>query len=340
MSFLWQVVKSIFLVNIFLLAVLLAAIAYIFFLRYAEPSPDAWNAHATISDLSTFRYEKVKTNGIHLNVVTAGPKTGPLVVLLHGFPETALLTWHHQIGPLAQAGYHVVAPDQRGYNTSDKPEGISAYILQELVADVIGLFDHYNASQAYLCGHDWGAVISWHVAMRHPERLKKLAIMNGPHPGAYLTYLKSHPVQLLKSWYVFFFQLPYLPEAFLSRENYRSVRAMLAESSVHGKTFSQDLFPRYIQAWSEEGELTAIINWYRAAIQINSREASIYETATIRPETLILWGEQDKALELGLVEASLNKCEKGKVIYFADGTHWINRDNADEVNNHLLDFLK
>ncbi|HEX2979920.1 MAG TPA: alpha/beta hydrolase, partial [Anaerolineaceae bacterium] len=120
---------------------------------------------------------------LRLHAEVAGPVDGPLVVLLHGFPEF-WYGWRNQIAPLAQAGFHVVAPDQRGYNLSDKPAGIGAYHLDALAADVLSILDHFKREQAFVVGHDWGAAVAWHLAIHHPERVERLAILNVPHPGA------------------------------------------------------------------------------------------------------------------------------------------------------------
>src|SRR5512146_911539 len=153
----------------------------------------------------------IYTNGIRLHAVTAGPENGPLVVLLHGFPEY----WGGfagQIGPLAGAGYHVVAPDQRGYNLSDKPRDVGAYRISELARDVIGIIDHFGREKAALVGHDWGAAVAWDTTIHFPERIERLAILNVPHPAAMARALSGFTRQVLRSWYIYFFQVPALPE--------------------------------------------------------------------------------------------------------------------------------
>jgi pimeloyl-ACP methyl ester carboxylesterase len=262
-----------------------------------------------------------------------------LVVLLHGFPETALLSWHYQIGPLADAGFHVVVPDQRGYNTSDKPEGVHSYAAAETTADVIGLLDHYNANSAYITGHDWGAMVAWRVAIFHPDRVKKLVILNVPHPGVFMPYLQSHPSQLLKSWYIFFFQLPFLPEFLFTRENFRAGRSLMEMSSIKGKTFTTDVIPLYVQGWSQPNEVEAMINWYRASIRIDAFKPKL-DKSRVRPDTLILWGEKDVALEAGMVEPSLALCDNGKAIYFPEASHWVQHDEPTHVSQHLIDFFR
>src|SRR5205814_3804374 len=143
-----------------------------------------------------------------LNVIESG--SGPLVVLLHGFPEF-WYSWRKQIPALAEAGFHVVAPDMRGYNLSDKPHGVGAYRTHILARDVATLIARYGAQRAHVVGHDWGAVIAWTFAMAYPDGLDRLAVLNVPHPIVSIRALRSL-AQLRRSWYVFFFQLPYLPE--------------------------------------------------------------------------------------------------------------------------------
>jgi len=302
--------------------------------------PTSWNPTRSIGDLSKLHFERVKTNGIYLNVISTGPTNGPLLVLLHGFPETALLSWSSQFEAFAQAGYHVIAPDQRGYNTSDKPEGISSYVTDELVADIIGLFDHYKAQEAFVVGHDWGSVVAWQLGIRHSDRVKKIAVLNVPHPLVFLKYVRSHVSQALKSWYIFFFQLPYVPEFVFTRENCRVGRSMLATSSVEGHTFSPDLIPRYLQGWTEKNAMSSMINWYRAAVQIESLKTPDPERIVVRSPTLVIWGKKDTALEAEMADLSVKLCENGRAVYFEDATHWVQHDKPVEVATHIIDFFR
>ena len=159
----------------------------------------------------------LKTNGIRLHVVQAGPNSGTPVVLLHGFPEH----WYgfrKQIPAFVRAGCRVIVPDQRGYNLSDKPGGVKAYNLRELVNDVIGLIDALKYDKVNLVGHDWGAAVAWMLALWHPERVHRLGILNVPHPLVMRRFLSHDFEQIRRSWYIFFFQLPWLPEAGSARE--------------------------------------------------------------------------------------------------------------------------
>jgi pimeloyl-ACP methyl ester carboxylesterase len=207
--------------------------------------------------------ERITCNGVTLNVIRAGPTNGAPVVLLHGFPEPASLCWQRQIRPLGEAGLRLLAPDQRGYNTSDKPEGVAAYTLDVLAADVLGILDAQGLPTAALVGHDWGGIVAWWTALRHPQRVERLAILNAPHPVAGQRYILTHPRQMLKSWYVFFFQLPGLPEAHLKRGNWRPLCRALQKTNRPG-IFTENDLDEYRRAWSEPGAIKAMINWYRA----------------------------------------------------------------------------
>ncbi len=179
------------------------------------------------------RLSRIASNGVTLNVAQAGPEAGPPVILLHGFPEP-WSCWRHQIGPLAEAGYRVVAPDQRGYGRSEKPGRVADYALDVLAADVLGLIESTGRERVALVGHDWGAIVAWWVATHHPDRLGRLVIINGPHPVAFRRYVRSHPAQLLRSWYVFFFQLPGLPEWHFRRNNWSALRGPFRRPADRG----------------------------------------------------------------------------------------------------------
>src|SRR5690348_10019785 len=202
---------------------------------------------------------------IELHAVAAGREDAPVVLLLHGFPEF-WYSWHRQIEPLASAGFRVIVPDQRGYNTSSKPRGISSYALSHLVSDVLAIADQLSQQRIFLAGHDWGAAVAWSVALLHPHRVSKLAILNVPHPSVMRRFLKTNRRQLRRSWYMFFFQLPWLPEAAFRAFHFRLGVRSLVRSSREG-TFSPDDLEQYRAAWSQPGALTAMIHWYRAAFR-------------------------------------------------------------------------
>src|SRR5580700_7912273 len=210
-------------------------------------------------------YLSFKNGDVGLHAVAAGPEDGPVVVQLHGFPEF-WYSWHRQIEPLAAAGFRVIVPDQRGYNKTSKPRRAASYALSELISDVLAIADQIGQDRIFLAGHDWGAAVAWSVALLHPQRIAKLAILNVPHPSVMRRYLKTNRRQLRRSWYMFFFQLPWLPEAAFSAFDFRlGVRALVRSSRPN--TFSAKDLAHYRAAWSQPGALTAMINCYRAALR-------------------------------------------------------------------------
>ena len=281
----------------------------------------------------------VDTNGITLHVAIAGPEEGQLVILLHGFPDF-WYGWINQIEALVTAGYRVLIPDQRGYNSSDKPENISDYNLDELAQDVIGLIQDTGETSANIIGHDFGAAVGWHLATHHPEYVKKLAILNVPHVQVMKNFLLRNFGQLLKSWYIFFFQIPRLPEYFLSQNNWQWFANGLITSSNRG-SFSKDTVDKYIQAWSQPNAMSSMINWYRAIFRSNLKDIFKKDTLpTIDTPTLILWGVKDSVLSKEMAEQSIVLCKRGELIFFEQATHWVQRDLPEEINRQLLLFIK
>jgi pimeloyl-ACP methyl ester carboxylesterase len=271
----------------------------------------------------------------HLNAVTAGPEDGPAVLLLHGFPEFSY-GWRKQITPLAEAGFRVIAPDQRGYNQSAKPSNVRSYRLQELTADVIAIADQMGRERILLAGHDWGAAVAWNTAIRHPGRIEKLAILNVPHPAVMLRFLRTRPRQMLLSWYILFFQIPRLPEFLFSARNFEGGVRALIKSSRPGTFLSEDL-DCYRRAWSEPGAITAMMNWYRALFR-HLPDASAVESRVTVP-TLILWGERDRFLLREMASASLKYCDRGEIVKFPGATHWLQHEEPERVTQLLIDFF-
>lgn len=276
-----------------------------------------------------------QVNGITLHCIEAGPEDGPLVILLHGFPEF-WWGWRYQIEPLAEAGFRVLAPDQRGYNLSDKPEGKQAYDLDTLARDVIGLADALGCRTFHLVGHDWGGLVAWWTATRHPERVDKLVAINAPHPAIVGPYLRSHPRQVFRSLYAGFFQLPHLPEAMLSADHHRALKRALLRTSLPG-TFSEADLDIYEEAWSKPGALTAMLNWYRALPGFQPKDRSGSRLPT---PVLVMWGRRDFALESGLAEASLALCSRGQIRWFEEATHWVHLESPQALLVDLTRFLK
>jgi len=268
-----------------------------------------------------------------LHAVAAGPLDGPVILLLHGFPEF-WYGWRGQIEPLAGAGFRVIVPDQRGYNLSSKPSGVAAYALTELVSDVIAIADQLGQKKIFLAGHDWGAAVAWSVALLHPQRIAKLVILNVPHPSVMRRFMMKRLRQALRSWYIFFFQLPYLPEKLFSAFDFLVGARSLVRSSRPG-TFSSEDLAQYRGAWSQPGALTSMINWYRALFRFRAK----FPDRTVRIPTRILWGERDAFLLPEMAQESLGYCADAELFTFAGATHWLQHEEYARVSEHLIQFF-
>jgi pimeloyl-ACP methyl ester carboxylesterase len=281
------------------------------------------------------RHGRLDVGGVTLHYVEAG--RGPLVVLLHGFPEF-WYSWRWQLPALAGAGFRVVAPDLRGYNESSKPRGVAAYAADLLARDVAQLIRGLGAERAVVVGHDWGGAVAWTFAMRCPELLQRLVILNVPHPARFLRALRT-PRQLRKSWYMFFFQLPRLPEASVRRANFAMLRRTFRHDPVRPGAFSDDDIERYIAALARPGALTAAINYYRALFRQDPRRMR----AGFRPieaPVLVIWGMQDRYLGAELAEPDARWAPNARVERLPDASHWVQVDRPERVNALLLDFLR
>jgi len=277
----------------------------------------------------------VKTNGIRLHVVTAGAPNGAPLILLHGFPEF-WYGWRNQIPALAEAGFRIIVPDQRGYNLSDVPHGVHAYGLDMLVEDIVGVMEQFGIEKAHIVGHDWGAAVAWGLALYHPERVERLGILNVPHPEVMLKFLAKSPRQMLKSWYIGFFQLPWLPDWLLRLNNFAGAINTLQKSGLPN-TFSIKDMDEYRRAYTNSGGLTGMINWYRALARYRPR---MPKNIPLDMPVLIQWGKQDVALSAEMAEASLKLCKNGKLLFYENATHWVQHDEAEAVNKALITFLK
>lgn len=299
-----------------------------------DPSP-----HRLPPPPPSFQSQHVVANGLRFHVVAGGPSDGPPVLFLHGFPEF-WYSWRHQMIALASAGYRVFAPDLRGYGSSDKPAGVAAYTMDALLSDVVGLVDALGCGPVTLVGHDWGGTIAWTTAASpsHRHVVRRLAVMNAPHPAAFLRNLTA--AQLRRSWYMLFFQLPALPERALSRDDYRNLRRTLTRAAVRPDTFTATDLDFYVAAMSQPGALSSALNYYRGLLRINPVAA----LGRLRPiptdlPALLVWGERDLALGVELTHNLGRYAENLRIEYIADAGHWVQQEAPDAVNRALLSFL-
>ncbi|HET7017670.1 MAG TPA: alpha/beta hydrolase [Streptosporangiaceae bacterium] len=268
-----------------------------------------------------------------LHYVEAGD--GPLIVLLHGFPEF-WYGWRHQIRPLAEAGFRVVAPDMRGYNLSSKPKGAASYDAGLLADDIRGFIRERGAETALLVGHDWGGSVAWMTAMHHPEVVSRLAILNAAHPRK-LSQGLHHPGQLKKSWYFFFFDLPELPESVVRVDDWRFFRHFLRD--VRPEAFTPQDYERYVEAWSQPDAATAMINYYRSSVRQPPKRAEA-QIRTVQAPTLVIWGEGDRYLGPELAEPNHDDVPNlDHVERLPDASHWVHHDEPERVTQLLADFF-
>ncbi len=271
--------------------------------------------------------------GVRLHVAESGPPAGPLLIFLHGFPEY-WAAWRHQIGFFARRGFRVVAPDQRGYNLSAKPRRVADYRLDLLADDVLGLIDDAGRERALVVGHDWGAAAAWWAAIRSPERIERLGILNAPHPRVFRNALLRDPGQRRRTWYFFLFQLPWLPEYWYRRANF-DVGVRSVQGSALAGTFSDADMERYREAWRRPGAMRSMIHWYRAAFRYPPQRRD----DQVRVPTLLLWGERDRFLSPGLIEPTLELCDQGELVRVRQARHWVQHEAPGVVNERLLAFF-
>lgn len=278
----------------------------------------------------------IETNGIRLHYVSQG--SGKLVLLLHGFPEF-WYSWRHQLPFLARK-FRAVAPDLRGYNTSDKPDGVKSYYIDNLVLDVRGLVDSFGADKAVIISHDWGGVIAWDLAARYPEVVDKLVVMNAPHPEAFMREIFRNPRQLLSSWYIFMFQIPGLAEWYIRRDNFKQLDAVFKGWVYRKDTFSDEDMKKFKEAMGRPGALTAAVNYYRALLRNPSGFKRLKNFPVIEVPTLLIWAEKDRALTKDLTY-NLDEFFSAPfyVKYVPDCSHWVQQEQPEIVNTYLGEFL-
>src|SRR5688572_4779083 len=288
--------------------------------------------------MNEIRHGYATVNGVRLHYAETG-SGDELVLLLHGFPEF-WYSWRHQLEALGKH-FHVVAPDMRGYNLSDKPSRVEDYRVDDVCSSDLGLIDHFGASQAAVVGHDWGATVAWAVAQRFPERVSKLAVMQVPPPAVWRANMSLR--QVLRSWYMFLFQLPRIPEWMISRKNLAAIERTFTNSVIRKGSFSAAEIENYKKALGQPGALTSAINYYRANInRLASRSSnSAPSNERTRVPTLFIFAEQDSAILPETVRGVAEHVDAPfRELRIKDSGHWVQNEAAEEVNAALIEFLK
>ena len=283
--------------------------------------------------MTAIRTRTVEVNGLSFAIDEAGDGDS-VALLLHGFPESRRC-WRHQLPVLAECGWRAVAPDLRGYGQSSRPAEQSAYAIEHLVADAAGLFDALGARRRLLIGHDWGGAIAWAFAIRRARPLDGLVIVNAPHPLVFRRVLRTGWRQRLRSWYMAFFQVPWLPEWLLTERHGRAVAAALVDSSAPG-TFPPDILAHYRDNAAAPGAMTAMLNYYRAALDFGA----IADGPGVDVPTLLVWGEQDHALGPELIAPTAYHVPDLVVRRLPQVSHWVPEEAPAELNAALAAWLR
>ena len=279
----------------------------------------------------SWQHAYITTNGVKLHYVTQGE--GDLMLMLHGFPEF-WYSWRHQIPEFAK-NYKVVALDLRGYNDSDKPADKSAYVMDEFIRDVEGVIKGLGYDKCILVGHDWGGAIAWNFAYAHPEMVERLIILNLPHPAKFAEGMRN-PQQLLRSSYMFFFQIPWLPEFLIQSSDYQPIETAIKGMAVNKSAITKEDLEAYKDAAAKRGAMTATLNYYRNIFQqrMTSQDWSVLEVPT-----LMIWGEKDTALGKELTYGTEAYVRDFQIKYIPDCSHLVQQEQPQLVNQDMREFL-
>ena len=286
-------------------------------------------------DPLTYRTIRVNDVDLQVSVTNEGGERG-LALLLHGFPELAF-SWRHQIPVLADAGYEVWAPNLRGYGESSKPRAVSAYSIDVLLSDIAALIDASGRDDVTLVGHDWGAVQAWMFAIRRVRPLQRLVIMNVPHPACMRRELRTFR-QLRKSWYVFFFQIPWLPERLLRARRAKAVGDAFEKMAVDATRFPDAVTDVYRAAALRPDAMRSMINYYRAALR-GRRALTHEELPEIETPTLMIWGLEDTALSKETTDGTDEHVADLTMRFLPGVSHWVQQEAPETVNAMLLAWL-
>jgi pimeloyl-ACP methyl ester carboxylesterase len=285
------------------------------------------------------RSERVQANGLDFNVNVCG-EGDRLALCLHGFPELGF-SWRHQLPLLASLGYRVWAPDLRGYGQTDRPEGLDQYAIERLVEDVSALIDASGARETTLLAHDWGAMIAWQFATQRARNLERLVILNGPPPGDGRDRPGIFTRQFWRMMYVFFFQIPWLPERLLAARDYKMIDEVFrGRTAAQPERFTDDVVRVYKEAAARPGALTAMLNYYRALVRggglkrLKARGFPVIETPT-----LLIWGEQDPVLPPDIINDADAWVTNLSIRFIPDAGHWVQQEAPEAVNSILQEWL-
>lgn len=280
----------------------------------------------------------VEANGLRFSVDEAGGGD-KLALCLHGFPESKF-SWRYQLPVLANLGYRAWAPDLRGYGeTEPRPRGVANYKMERLLDDVAALIDKSGAKETVLIAHDWGALIAWTFAARKMRPLKRLVIMNVPHPKIFADVYRKSPEQRRRSGYVVFFQIPIIPEAMMTAGGARAIKGAFYNMAVDKSRFTEDVLEHYAANARQPGAMTAMINYYRAAAR-NRREIEHGEWPIIETPTLMVWGEEDSALGLEMLPGHEKLVADLTIERLPGVSHWVQQEAPEKVNDILEAWLR
>ncbi len=287
--------------------------------------------------MKKWNHKYAEVNGIHLHYVKEG-EGDELIVFLHGWPEF-WYTWRNQLKAL-KGNYTVVAPDMRGFNLSEKPKGAKEYTQSKVAKDIVALIEHLGYEKAIIVGHDWGGAIAWHLALNYPDLVAKFVVINCPHPGIFIRHLKSNFDQVLRSWYMFFFLVPVIPELLIGWDLRKFFIKILRDWSLNKEHFTDEVIEEYAKAYRQKDAITSSINYYKAGMSIALGGGGERKNRKVKAPTLMIWGNGDKMLGEELTEGTGEYIDADFTLHVIQNcSHWVQSDCPDEVNAVLKDFL-
>jgi pimeloyl-ACP methyl ester carboxylesterase len=273
----------------------------------------------------------IDSGGVRIHCMSAGPSGGPMVLLLHGFPAR-WATWREPMRLLAAAGFFALAPDLRGYGESDKPSGPQAYSISRIVEDVEAIVRAFGREKVCIAGHDFGGGVAWATAMKRPQVVSRLAILNSVHPVGFQRQMRKWS-QRRKSWYILFFQLPWAPEWLLSRNGFRFLHDALAADGLPPEAID-DL----LEGIRPPGALHAAIDWYRASFRSGARRS--LAASKVDVPTLVIWGDRESHLDPELAEPPADWATNVRVVHVPQASHWVHHDAPEKVAALLVEHFR